>query len=63
MINVHRDEENNMKWKSGATNPKSLAITDFSGITSIRLNRDYMRGAGTAGWAPPEQWIGQFMEW
>ena len=62
MINVYRDVENNMKWKSGQRYPKSLAITDFGRLTSIRIS-EHMGGSGTSGWAPPEQWLGQFMKW
>ena len=48
-----------MKWKSGPKNPKSVVITDFGISTSIRVS-DYKKSVGTAGWAPPEQWIGKF---
>ena len=48
-----------MKWKSGDQNPKSVVITDFGISTSIRVS-DYKKSVGTAGWAPPEQWIGKF---
>ena len=51
-----------MKWKSGTTNPKSVVITDFGISTSIRVS-DYKRAVGTAGWAPPEQWLGDFLPW
>ena len=51
-----------MKWKSGSEHPKSVVITDFGISTSILVS-DYKRGVGTAGWAPPEQWLGDFMEW
>ena len=49
-----------MKWKSGEDHPKSVVITDF-GIS--RRVGEYRRANGTAGWAPPEQWLGQFMKW
>ena len=62
LINVHKDEGNKMKWKSGTTNPKSVVITDFGISTSIRVS-DYKRAVGTAGWAPPEQWLGDFLPW
>ena len=45
-----------MKWKSGEHHPKSVVIGDFGISTSIR-NTDYKKSVGTAGWAPPEQWI------
>ena len=51
-----------MRWKSGDAYPKSVVITDFGISTSIRVS-DYKRAVGTAGWAPPEQWLGQFMKW
>ena len=50
-----------MKWKSGKDYPKSVVITDFG--TSISLRAEYKRAVGTPGWAPPEQWIGQFRKW
>ena len=62
MINVHKDDEKKMKWKSGKDHPKSVVITDFGISTSIRVS-EYKRAVGTAGWAPPEQWLGQFMKW
>ena len=58
MINVHE----NMKWKNGKNYPKSVVITDFSISTSIK-DSEYKRAVGTAGWAPPEQWLGQDMKW
>jgi len=60
LLNVYKEGENKMKWKSG--NPKSAVITDFGISTSIRVS-DYKRAAGTAGWAPPEQWLDQCMKW
>ena len=51
-----------MIWKSGKNYPKSVVITDFGISTSIRIS-EYKRAVGTAGWAPPEQWLGQFMKW
>ena len=48
-----------MKWKS--ENAKSVVITDFGISTSIRVS-DYKKSVGTAGWAPPEQWIGNFFK-
>ena len=62
LINVHKDAKNKMKWKSGIKYPKSVVITDFGISTSIRVS-EYKRAVGTAGWAPPEQWLGQFMKW
>ena len=62
MINVHKENNRKMKWKSGPDHPKSVVITDFGISTSIRVS-DYKRAVGTAGWAPPEQWLGDFMEW
>ena len=51
-----------MKWKSGKNYSKSVVITDFS-ISSSLNGSEYKRAVGTAGWAPPEQWLGQFMSW
>ena len=59
MINVHKNEEKRMKWKSGPDYPKSVVITDFGISTSIRVS-EYKRAFGTIGWAPPEQWLGQY---
>ena len=59
MINVHE----NMKWKSGKNYPKSVVITDFSNASSLNDSTHYKRAVGTAGWAPPEQWLGQYMKW
>ena len=59
LLNVHKKGDLNMKWKSGDQNPKSVVITDFGISTSIRVS-DYKKSVGTAGWAPPEQWIGKF---
>ena len=58
MLNVDKDTNGKFKWKSGGENPKSV-ITDFGISNSIRVS-DHKKSAGTAGWAPPEQWIGDF---
>ena len=58
-LNVHKEGDLKMKWKSGEQHPKSVVISDFGISTSIR-NGDYKKSVGTAGWAPPEQWIGKF---
>ena len=63
MVNVHKDEENKMKWKRGSRYPKSVVITDYELAKSIRIRERYMVVKGTAGWAPPEQWLAQFMKW
>ena len=47
MINVKKDEFNRVRW-----NEKDVVITDYE-ISQSRQAR------GTAGWAPPEQWLGQ----
>ena len=60
MINVHKDRENKMRWKRES---KSVVITDFELALSVRVDQSYMSGKGSIGWAPPEQWLGQFMEW
>ena len=60
MINIHKDEENKLKWKSGKEHPQSAVITDLT-ITNARTV-EFMSGMGTAGWAPPEQWLGQFYD-
>ena len=68
MINVHKNvqkdaegkETTMIRWKSDDT--KSAVITDFGISTSIRV-KDYKRAVGTAGWAPPEQWLAEFFEW
>ena len=49
-----------MKWKSGKQYPKSVVITDF-GISTSNKVMNAEKTVGTAGWAPPEQWIGQFL--
>ena len=63
MINVYNEDPNDkskyMRWKS--EKPKSAVITDFGISTSIRVS-EYKRAVGTAGWAPPEQWLGRFHE-
>ena len=59
LLNVYKDINGKFKWKSGDENPKSVVITDF-GISSFFLSIDQQESAGTAGWAPPEQWIGKF---
>ena len=59
LSNILLNVNENLKWKSGAENPKSVVITDFGISTSIRVS-DHKKSAGTAGWAPPEQWIGKF---
>ena len=59
MLDVYKDTNGKYKWKSGEENPKSVVITDFGISTSIRVS-DHKKSAGTAGWAPPEQWIGNF---
>ena len=51
-----------MKWKSGKDHPKSVVITDFGISRSIKAS-EYKSSMGTAGWAPPEQWLGDFMKW
>lgn len=66
MLNVYKEGDKMgkkvMKWKSGCEHPKSVVITDFGTATSIpsRKKKDTI---GTAGWAPPEQWLGEFMIW
>ena len=61
-INVYKDGHKKMKWKSGKDYPKSVVITDFGISSSIRVS-EYRRANGTAGWAPPEQWLSEFMMW
>ena len=63
MINVHTNEESVVKWKSGPEHAKSAVITDYEPVGSIRFRDRYMNGKGTAGWASPEQWLGQFTKW
>ena len=48
-----------MKWKSGNQYPKSVVIADF--VIPTKLTRSIRKSVGTAGWAPPEQWIGKFL--
>lgn len=70
MINVHKEVQKDaegkettiIRWKSGKSFKKSVVITDFGISTSIRV-KDYKRAVGTAGWAPPEQWLGEFLKW
>ena len=59
LLNVYEDIDGKFKWKSGEENPKSVVITDFGISNSIRVS-DHKKSAGTAGWTPPEQWIGDF---
>ena len=59
LLDVYKDTNGKYKWKSGEENPKSVVITDFGISNSIRVS-DHKKSAGTAGWAPPEQWIGNF---
>ena len=59
MLNVYKDIHGKFKWKSGEENQKSVVITDFGISNSIRVS-DHKTLSGTAGWAPPEQWIGKF---
>ena len=70
LINVYKDDHNMMKWKSGKNHPKSVVITDFGISLFIRKRASeygrrvrYKSSTGTAGWAPPEQWLGDDMEW
>ena len=56
MINIHKDEENKLKWKSGNEHPRSVVITDIAILSAP--DKEFMSGMGTAGWAPPEQWLG-----
>ena len=62
MIRIHKDEDNKIKWKSGKEHPQSVVITDLT-ITQVDQAEEFMSGMGTAGWAPPEQWLSQFMKW
>ena len=58
LINVYSDEDKFMRWKCEENkHTKSAVITDFGISTSIRVS-EYKRPVGTAGWAPPEQWLG-----
>ena len=57
-LNVHKKGDLYMKWKSGEQYPKSVVISDFGISTSLRVS-DHKKSVGTAGWAPPEQWIGK----
>ena len=61
MLNIYKDNENKLKWKSGIENSHSVVIADIT-ISDAPVT-EYMKGVGTAGWAPPEQWLGQFMKW
>ena len=58
MINIHKDEKNKLKWKSGYEDWQSVAITDIT--ISSAPKQEFMSGMGTAGWAPPEQWLGDW---
>ena len=62
-MNVHKDGEYVVKWKSGPEYAKSVVITDYEPAGSIGFRDRYMDGKGSAGWASPEQWLGQFMKW
>ena len=63
MLNVHKEGEKRMKWKSGCEHPQSVVITDFGLPTSIQSQEKKDIVFGTAGWAPPEQWLGEHMIW
>ena len=59
LINVYSDQDKFMRWKSEKL--KSAVLTDFGISTSIRVS-EFKRPVGTAGWAPPEQWLGHVTE-
>ena len=63
MLNVYKKGEKRLKWKSGCEHPTSVVITDFGMATSIQSGESKDIGVGTAGWAPPEQWLGESMIW
>ena len=51
------NENNQIKWKSGRNNTKSVVLTDFELFQPNETDRSITdRIVGTAGWAPPEQW-------
>ena len=50
LINVYRNGGEKMKWKK--SDHKSVVITDIQIFEKISE-------LGTAGWAPPEQYLGQ----
>ena len=54
LINVHKDGSKKMRWKNGSDYPKSVVITDFQIFDTDEI-------FGSAGWAPPEQWLGQLI--
>ena len=54
LINVHKDGSKKMRWKRGSNYPKSVVISDFQIFETDEI-------FGSAGWAPPEQWLGQFI--
>ena len=66
MLNIDngKDENGNIvreptkKWIEDPAIPDSVVITDFGISTSIRV-KDSPKKAGTPGWAPPEQFLGE----
>ena len=53
LINVDKNGGKKMKWKN--SDPKSVVITDIQILENMSV-------LGTAGWAPPEQYLGQFKD-
>ena len=50
LINVEIDKHNRIKWNDESS--KSLVISDYQMFEASRA-------FGSAGWAPPEQWLGR----
>ena len=51
---MHKAGSKRMRWKNGSNYPKSVVISDFQIFETEEI-------FGSAGWAPPEQWLGQFI--
>ena len=51
---MHKDGSKRMRWKNGSNYPKSVVISDFQIFETDEI-------FGSAGWAPPEQWLGQII--
>ena len=51
-------KEGTKQWIEDPNMPSSVVITEFGISTSIRV-KDTPKKAGTPGWAPPEQFLGE----
>ena len=51
---MHKAGNKKMRWKNGSEYPKSVVISDFQFFETDGI-------FGSPGWAPPEQWLDQFI--